>query len=130
MSNQPSAQGTIAWVDLTVPEAEQIRDFYSAVAGWTFSPVRMGDYDDFNMHPAGGGPPVAGVCHARGPNVGLPPQWLIYVTVENLEAATAQCRDLNGTIVVEPTDMGAMGRYAVIRDPAGAVAALFEPPTR
>jgi predicted enzyme related to lactoylglutathione lyase len=28
------APGTIAWTDLTVPDAEKVRDFYAAVVGW------------------------------------------------------------------------------------------------
>jgi predicted enzyme related to lactoylglutathione lyase len=30
-----SAVGTIGWIDLTVPDAKSLRDFYSAVTGWT-----------------------------------------------------------------------------------------------
>ena len=26
--------GTIGWTDLTVPDADGLRDFYSAVVGW------------------------------------------------------------------------------------------------
>jgi len=29
-----SEQGKIGWIDLTVPDAEAIRDFYQHVAGW------------------------------------------------------------------------------------------------
>ena len=65
--------GTIGWRDLTVENAVQIRDFYSDVVGWQHSPVAMGDYDDFNML-AGNGETVAGICHARGGNAGLPAQ--------------------------------------------------------
>lgn len=42
--------GTIAWRDLTVPNAEQVRDFYKGVVGWDSSPQDMGGYDDFNMN--------------------------------------------------------------------------------
>jgi len=38
--------GAIAWIDLTVPDAESLRDFYAAVAGWTPSAVAMDGYDD------------------------------------------------------------------------------------
>jgi predicted enzyme related to lactoylglutathione lyase len=36
--------GKISWVDLTIPDAEAVRTFYEAVAGWTSDPVSMGDY--------------------------------------------------------------------------------------
>jgi hypothetical protein len=62
-------------------------------------------YSDFNMVPPDG-QPAAGVCHASGANARLPPQWLLYVTVEDLEGEQ---------------------RFAVIRDPAGAHMGLIGP---
>ncbi|MDH4043636.1 MAG: VOC family protein [Gemmatimonadota bacterium] len=117
--------GTIGWIDLTVDDAGSIRDFYAAVAGWTHEGVDMGGYADFTMMPPGGDP-VAGICHARGGNAGLPAQWMIYIVVENLDAALEAATARGGAIVRATRDMGSTGRYAVIRDPAGAVAALFE----
>jgi predicted enzyme related to lactoylglutathione lyase len=32
----------VAWQDLTVPNAEAIRDFYAVVVGWRPEPVDMG----------------------------------------------------------------------------------------
>jgi uncharacterized protein len=119
--------GTIGWVDLTVTDAERVRDFYGAVAGWTPASVPMGDYDDYSMVAGGTGEPAAGVCHARGVNADLPPHWLIYITVADVSASAARCRELGGAVLVGPKDMGGYGRFCVIRDPAGAVAGLFEP---
>ena len=39
-------------------------------------PESMGTHNDFNMLRPGSGKPVAGICHARGPNANLPAQWL------------------------------------------------------
>lgn len=117
--------GAVGWFDLTVPEAEKIRDFYSAVTGWRSEPVDMGDYNDFSMTLPGSGQPIGGICHARGSNAGLPPAWLVYITVDDVDASAKTCSDLGGEIVTAPRDMGSMGRFCVIQDPAGAVAALF-----
>ena len=119
--------GAIAWIDLTVGAARDVRDFYQDVVGWTAGDVEMGGYSDFTMHPPGGGDPVAGVCHARGPNAELPAHWLIYITVADLDRSLARCRGRGGAILAGPKGMGSAGRYAVIRDPAGAVAALIQP---
>jgi predicted enzyme related to lactoylglutathione lyase len=119
--------GAIAWIDLTVGAAPEVRDFYQEVVGWTSGEVEMGGYADFTMHPPGGGDPIAGVCHARGPNADLPAQWLIYITVADLDRSLAQCQARGGAVLAGPKGMGSAGRYAVIRDPAGAVAALIEP---
>jgi uncharacterized protein len=117
----------VAWTDLTVENAEQIRDFYSAVVGWSASGVDMGGYEDFTMNDPETGVPFAGVCHARGTNAGLPPVWLIYVPVEDLNKSITRCIQLGGQVISGPRGMGAQGRYCVIRDPAGAALALFEP---
>ena len=122
------AVGTIAWVDLTVPDATALRDFYEGVVGWATSEVAMGGHSDYCMHPGSSeAPPVAGVCHARGPNADLPAQWLIYITVADLDASLARCVELGGAVLAGPRDMGSYGRFAVIRDPAGAVSALSQP---
>lgn len=98
----------------------------------------MEGYDDFNMLAAPGGDPAAGICHARGGNADLPPQWLAYVAVADLDASIARCRALGGSVVAGPKggcgDGDGDGAYCVIRDPAGAVLALIQvagasPPT-
>ena len=126
MSSTPKL-GTIGWADLTVPDADGLRDFYRRVAGWTPSPVAMGDYDDYAMVAAGTGEAAAGICHARGVNAGLPPQWLVYITVADVDAGAAACLELGGRVIAGPKDAGGYGRYCIIQDPAGAVAALFTP---
>lgn len=117
--------GAVGWIDLTVEDAPEIRDFYASVTGWQASPVSMGDYDDFNMSAPASGEPKAGICHAKGGNADLPAQWLIYITVEDADASAAKCQELGGRVLAGPKNMGEMGRYCVIQDPAGAVAALF-----
>jgi predicted enzyme related to lactoylglutathione lyase len=127
MSDQPRPRpGTIAWCDLTVPDAARVRDFYAAVAGWRAEPVSMGDYEDFSLIPAAGGDPVAGICHARGGNADLPAQWLIYVVVADVDGSATTASELGGEVVVEPRPL-AGGRFCVVRDPAGAVCALYAP---
>jgi len=117
--------GTISWQDLTIDDAERVRDFYQAVVGWKTEALSMGAYSDFVM--SANGVPVAGVCHARGANTGLPPVWLIYITVEDLDHSLEECQRLGGTLVSAPRSYGG-GRYCVIQDPAGAFSALYQPP--
>ena len=127
MSDQEKSKfGTITWTDLTVENAVQLKDFYSAVVGWTASGLDMGGYDDFVMNDQSG-KPVSGVCHARGGNAGLPPVWLIYVNVEDIDQSIARCVELGGQVIGAVRTMEGQGRFCVIRDPVGAALALFEP---
>jgi hypothetical protein len=126
MAEQKPKAGNITWVDLTVPDADRIRDFYAEVVGWRVSPVDMGGYDDYCMIPRDSEAPVAGVCHAQGANDGLPAQWLVYITVDNLDESLKRCQELGGKLIHGPRGMGGPQRFAVIEDPSGAVAALFQ----
>lgn len=119
--------GAITWTDLTVVDAEKIKNFYSEVVGWNPAPLDMGGYSDFNMNAPSSGKTVAGICHARGGNANLPAQWLLYIMVEDLDNSIARCIKLGGKVIAGPENMGSHGRYCVIQDPAGAVAALHMP---
>lgn len=117
--------GAIFWQDLTVEDGEGVRRFYEAVVGWRADAVDMGGYADYSMN-LPGGECVAGICHARGGNTGLPAQWLLYVAVADLDASIAACRETGGEVIRDPRPLG-KGRMCVVRDPAGAVCALYEP---
>ena len=125
MSTAPQLPGRIGWVDLTVNDAPRLRAFYESVAGWSAHGLSMGEYEDWVMI-ASDGTPQAGICHARGANSGLPAQWLVYITVTDLDASLAQVTLLGGRLLQGPRKAGTSGRFVVIEDPAGAVCALFE----
>jgi hypothetical protein len=124
---QPEAPpGSIVGLDLTVPDAERVREFYVATVGWKPRPVEMDGYADYEMTDPSSGATVAGICHARGTNAGLPSVWLPYVGVAVLDAALDRCRNRGGSVVAGPFGEAGSWRYAVIRDPAGAHLALSE----
>ena len=117
--------GKIGWFDLTVEDAPAIRDFYSKVVGWKPEDVQMGEYSDFNMKMPESGDPAAGICHAKGDNAGMPSQWLIYITVADIDKSVEACRENGGKVIVGPKSMGD-AMLCVIEDPNGAVAALYQ----
>jgi predicted enzyme related to lactoylglutathione lyase len=111
------------WADLTVDDAIAVRDFYCQVAGWTYEGVSMGDYEDFMMKNQNGDV-VAGICFRKGSNEKIPPYWINYITVESVEASVAQVKAHGGELLDGPRKMGE-DHYALIKDPAGAVFALY-----
>lgn len=119
------APGNVGWIDLTVADADSTRDFYSAVVGWQTEPLDMGGYSDYVMKaPDGDG--VAGVCHARGSNANQPAVWMVYFMVADLDASLAEVTARGGEIIRPPAGEGSSGRFAVVRDPAGACCGLFQ----
>jgi predicted enzyme related to lactoylglutathione lyase len=125
--------GTVTWVDLTVADAPEVRDFYQAVVGWSPREVDMGDYADFEMLPPDSADETgsaaalapkaaAGICHARGGNAKLPPQWIIYVPVNDLARSLYLCEHLGGKVLHRLS-----AHYVLIQDPAGAVMMIYQP---
>ena len=91
------------------------------VIGWQPSPVKMGDYDDYNMVSPATEKPAAGICHARGENAKIPPQWMVYIPVKDLEASIKSAEKSGGSVVAR------LGKtMCIIRDPAGALMGLMQ----
>lgn len=121
-----SQVGKVGWIDITVADADGLRDFYQEVVGWDTEAVSMGDYSDYTMKMPSSGEATAGVCHSRGSNADLPGGWLVYFIVADVEASAAKCTANGGKLMVEPRGLSA-GRFCVIEDPSGATAALYQP---
>jgi len=98
MNDSEKPIGTIEWRDLSVKNADEVSNFYASVVGWQRQSVSMGS--------------------------ALPPQWLMYVRVENSTASSKLAVSLGGRVIQGPTLMGGE-TYFVIEDPAGAVLAIF-----
>lgn len=58
---------------------------------------------------------------------GLPPNWLLYISVENVDASTKRAAAAGGKVLAGPFDVMESGRMAVLADPTGATFALWEP---
>jgi uncharacterized protein len=67
---------------------------------------------------------VAGVYEP--PQDQPPPGWLSYVSVPDAAAAAARSRELGGTVLLEPHDVG-VGRGAFLQDPQGAIFGVWQP---
>ncbi len=119
--------GCISWLDLTVSDASATRDFYRQVVDWSVQDVEMEDagerYADYNMFGADGSP-AAGVCHARGVNLGLPPIWMIYLPVGDLAESLRRVREGGGKVIKATRGTDGKSACAVVQDPVGAWLAL------
>jgi len=120
--------GCISWLDLTVSDASATRDFYRQVVGWSVQDVEMEDaserYADYNML-GDDGNPAAGVCHARGVNLGLPPVWMIYLPVGDLSESLRRVSEGGGKVIKATRGTDGEYAFAVIQDPVGACLALM-----
>lgn len=125
MANEIKEIGEIVWVDLTIPSADKVREFYHSVIGWEATEFKMGEYSDYVITTPQSKQTVAGICHARGVNADLPAHWLIYIKVQSLEASVDAARQNGGEVLAGPKQFGG-ARFCVLKDPAGAVFAVVE----
>ncbi|REJ76450.1 MAG: VOC family protein [Acidobacteria bacterium] len=125
--NDSGNAGCISWLDLTINDASASRDFYRRVIGWSVEDVEMEDkgerYADYNML-GGDGNPSAGICSARGVNLGLPPVWMIYLPVGDLAASLKRVEEEGGKVIKPSRGTDGEYAYAVVQDPVGACLAL------
>lgn len=124
MEKQKPPIGTIAWSDYTSNHADEMKEFYQSVLGWTSQGIPMNDgedtYEDYVMKTSEGNV-VGGICHSRGKNTGIPSQWMIYITVENPLETVEKAVQYGGKIIKEFHDKDKNLLYAMIEDPIGTV---------
>jgi hypothetical protein len=128
MPDSASPVGRIYWLDLTVPDASTTQEFYRQVVEWSVQSVEMESggerYADYNLLREDGSP-AAGVCHARGVNVGLPPVWMMYLPVGDLPESLRRVPEEGGRVIKATQGKDGENVYAVVQDPVGAYLALI-----
>lgn len=120
------------WFELTAPKGalSQAGDFYAKVLGWRIADAGM---DGFVYHLASHeGDMIAGLYEAMpdcgAPDVSdAPPSWMIYLDVDDADAAAVKTQGLGGAVIRPAADIPGVGRFAVLADPQGAVFGVLEP---
>lgn len=116
--------GTLCWADLSTPDPERAKKFYADLFGWRISP---GEKDPSGyLHIANGDDFIGGIPPTTHRNPQIPPHWLPYFTVADVDAATAKAKQQGATVHVAPRSMENVGRFAVLADPQGAAFAVFK----
>ena len=123
--NMSDKIGEMAWLDLTVNNASEVKDFYQQVVGWQVDEISMGDHNDYAMKSPVTGDAVSGICHSQGVNADMPAAWLPYFLVASLDESVASVTALGGVLLTKVKQVG-QDQYVVVKDPAGAVCALYQ----
>ena len=120
-------QGTFFWHEVYAPDAEASHKFYSELIGWKTKSMDMGPGGEYRMF-ARGRTDLAGAVSTKSPQLpkGVPPHWLVYIGVDDVDGTCNHARKMGGKVLMQPMDIP-VGRCAVLEDPQGAVFALFTP---
>jgi predicted enzyme related to lactoylglutathione lyase len=118
---------TFCWIELGTTDAAAAKSFYGELLGWTFNDMPAGPDMVYTMTQRDG-TTATGLYQLTEEmkSQGIPPNWLSYVSVANVDETAAKAKSLGATIAKEPFDVMEVGRMAVIEDPTGAVFALWQ----
>ncbi len=122
------APGTFCWVELGTTDGEGAKKFYTGLFGWDFVDNPIGPGMVYTMLKLDG--KDAAALYQMPPDMtaeGIPPHWLSYVSVTDADETAAKAKSLGGELLKEPFDVFEFGRMAVIKDPTGAVFAIWQP---
>jgi predicted enzyme related to lactoylglutathione lyase len=146
-----NAPGSWNWSDLETRDPEAAQAFYSAVFGWEYNVVDLGEGSSVMIRVPGYGDHLEalnpgtlarhrefgapeGFSDAIGwmqapATADAPARWAVTFTVADVDDATGRIPELGGTVLVEPFDVPYV-RLAVVRDLDGATFAIgtFKPP--
>jgi predicted enzyme related to lactoylglutathione lyase len=120
-------------VELNTTDVDTAKKFYSELFDWKMEDVSMGRGGPPGLVASGGHYTVIKPASGTGGGIlkqavpGAPSQWLAYVSVEDVAAATKKAKSLRAKIMLDVTEVPNTGTMSVIVDPTGAALALWKP---
>ena len=120
------SRGEFCWYELGTTDVAGAKRFYGGMFGWGHEDVPMGEAGTYSIWKREG-QPLGGLYKLEGPMfAGAPPHWMAYVAVDAVDADADRAKSLGGQVIMGPHDVPGVGRMAFVRDPQGAVIALYQ----
>ena len=119
--------GTFCWVELGTSNSEAAKAFYTKLFDWSYVDNPVGPDMIYTMLKLND--KDVGALYQLMPDMvaqGIPPHWLSYISVKNVDETAKKIKAEGGTVLKEPFDVFTVGRMAVIKDPTGAAFALWQ----
>ena len=108
-------------VELNTTDLNKAKDFYGELFDWKLEDVPDMGYTMIKVGEGTGGGMM------KHPMPGAPSAWLAYVSVDDINAATAKAKSLGANFIKDVTEIPGVGWFSIFTDPTGAVLALFKP---
>ena len=114
--------GAIMWNELMTSDQTDATEFYTGLLG--LGSGSMEGPMEYTLLKVSGDD-VAGVMQITEDMGPVPPNWMVYFGVANVDDTTSQAEALGAIVLVPGTDIPGVGRFATIQDPQGAVFGMF-----
>jgi predicted enzyme related to lactoylglutathione lyase len=115
-----NAPGALCWNELSSPDLDASQAFYAELFGWSMNPFEQSPEPYLVITNDGSG--NGGIRELNPP--GMPPNWLAYFAVEDIDQGLAKAGELGGTTLAGPIDIG-IAKVGVVQDPQGATFAIY-----
>ena len=116
-----TAHGTFFWNELMTWSVDKAKAFYRETLGWQYESHPMADGGTYTLCKAGDAM-AAGIFEMK-PGTGfdgVPDHWFSYITVDDIDARLADVAAAGGEVCRPAFDVPDAGRFAVVKDSAGA----------
>jgi len=124
-----SKPGEFCWNELMTSDNVASFDFYSQLFDWKLlSEMDMGQMGKYRIF--GLGDRQMGGMMTIPKGAPMPPMWIYYTEVPDLEAALTRAKAKNAKVMNGPMDVPGGGRIAQLLDPQGAAFALHQSPKK
>ncbi len=112
------ASPVVHW-EIGAADTGKVGAFYRELFDWQITPAGP----EYSLVAGVDGGIGGGILQVGG---NVPPYLTVYVQVEELETALRRAVALGGGVVVPPTTISGVGRFAMIDDPEGHTVGLLE----
>lgn len=113
--NEP---GAFCWNELYTPDPKAAGDFYSRLFGWTREAMPLPTGQEYTIFKKGDAQ-VAGMMELPK-EWKVPPHWLVYFAVDDSDRTVRKASGMGAKVMMPPTDIPNVGRFAILNDPQGA----------
>ena len=123
MDEKLKKHGSISWSELMTSDVAGAKKFYGELFGWKFedTPMENMDYTVVKIN----GDEAAGIMPFPPDSPPMPPNWGIYITVDDVDAVAEKATAMGAKIAVPLMDVPDVGRFCVLEDPQGAYISII-----
>jgi predicted enzyme related to lactoylglutathione lyase len=111
--------GTPCWVDLSSPDLDTAKAFYSSLLGWDYREADGGYLLCLVRDRE-----ASGLMAQQSPE--QVPAWTLYFATDDVDAHAKAITEAGGALLMGPETIGPWGRMAYAQDPTGAAFGLWQ----
>ena len=110
-------------IEFATTDTGKAKSFFQNLFDWNLKDMDMGGGMIYTMIEVGEG---TGGAIMKHPMPGAPSQWVPYVLVDDVKAATEKAQSLGGTVIKEVSEVPDMGWFSIVLDPTGAAVGMWQ----